>query len=148
MSKLLEGAKCWLSCLASSYKRLYRVVGWETERRRRGFLLFPTLRVHLAAYDYSPLCYWETSIPSSGHLWTHPSFCHCIWQFNQPQDFHHCFKSKDLILQSIMARSVLRIQVRLSQIAQPDCVRMVPFPVLCPESSGCFLLSPVTVVHE
>lgn len=147
MSKLLEGAKWWLSCLVSSYKRLCRVVGWETEGRRRGFLFFPTLCIHLAAYDYSPLCYWETSIPSCGHLWTHPSPCHCIWQFNQLQDFHHCFKSRDLILQSIMASAVLRVQVRLPQITQHHCVRMVPFPVLHPErDASC--LSPVTVVHE
>ena len=94
MSKLLEEAECWLSCLASSYERLYRVVGWEGEGWRRVFLCFPPLCVHLAVYDYSPQRYWGTSTPSAGHPWTDLLSFPCIWQSSLPQDLHYCLKSR------------------------------------------------------
>lgn len=60
MSKLLEGAKCWLSCLASSYGRLC-IVGWENKGWRI-FLSFSPLCVHLAVYGCNPLCHLHLGI--------------------------------------------------------------------------------------
>lgn len=67
MSKLLDGVRCWLDCLASSYTRLCRVVGWGSGRWRGIFQFSASLAVYGCSLQYC----WGTPILQHGQTRHH-----------------------------------------------------------------------------